>query len=41
MANRIMAELAAQTGGKSYKAFKYGLDHTDRPSVDYDEDKIV
>ena len=41
MAERIMSSLASLTGGKSYKAFKYGLDHADRPSVDYDENQII
>ena len=41
MAERIMSRLAKETGGTSYKAFKYGLDHDDRPSVDYDENNIV
>ncbi|MEG1567720.1 MAG: hypothetical protein RR347_08555, partial [Anaerovoracaceae bacterium] len=29
------------TGGKSYKAHKYGLDHAERPFIDYGEDSIV
>lgn len=33
--------LADETGGKSYKAHKYGLDNNERPSIDYGEDKIV
>lgn len=41
MPERIMSSLATLTGGKSYKTFKYGLDHADRPSVDYDENQIV
>ena len=41
MAERIMSCLAKETGGTSYKAFKYGLDHTDKPTVDYDENGII
>ena len=33
--------LAQATGGKSYKAHKYGLDHAERPFIDYGEDSIV
>lgn len=36
-----MSCLAKETGGTSYKAFKYGLDHADRPTVDYDENGII
>ncbi|MCK9558278.1 MAG: hypothetical protein M0R50_09600 [Candidatus Cloacimonetes bacterium] len=32
--------IAEATGGKSYKAHKYGLDHTERPSVDYGNSEI-
>lgn len=35
MKNRVMQVLANETGGKSYKAHKYGLDHADRPYLDY------
>lgn len=41
MADRIMSCLANETGGTSYKAFKYALDHTSRPTVDYDENGII
>lgn len=41
MKNRVMQVLANETGGKSYKAHKYGLDHADRPYLDYSEDNIV
>lgn len=34
---RIMDALAAETGGKSYKAYKYSLDDDERPSLDYGE----
>lgn len=33
--------LAEVTGGKSYKAHKYGLDYLDRPSVDYGDSEII
>ena len=33
--------LADVTGGKSYKAHKYGLDHAERPYIDYGEDSVV
>ena len=33
--------LANETGGKSYKAHKYGLDHAERPIIDYSEDRII
>lgn len=36
-----MQVLATETGGKSYKAHKYGLDHAERPHIDYSEDSIV
>jgi len=29
------------TGGKSYKAHKYGLDHAERPSIDYGENDNI
>lgn len=38
---KVMNILAEVTGGKSYKAHKYGLDHTDRPTVDYGDSEIV
>lgn len=38
MPDKIMSILAEATGGKSYKAHKYGLDHADRPFIDYGED---
>ena len=37
----IMERLAAETGGTSYKAHKYTLDHAERPFIDYSEDRIV
>ena len=39
--DKIMAILAEVTGGKSYKAHKHGLDHADRPFIDYGEDSII
>lgn len=39
--NKVMNILAEVTGGKSYKAHKYGLDQADRPSVDYGDSEIV
>lgn len=36
-----MKLLAQETGGKSYKAHKYGLDNSERPSIDYGEDTII
>ena len=41
MANKIMPILAEVTGGKSYKAHKYSLDHAEIPYIDYGEDTIV
>ncbi len=41
MAETVMQVLADETGGKSYKAFKYGLDNAERPFIDYSEDNIV
>ena len=38
---KVMDVLAEVTGGISYKAHKYGLDHADRPSVDYGDSEIV
>jgi len=39
--DKVMNILADVTGGKSYKAHKYGLDHADRPSVDYGDSEII
>lgn len=36
-----MQILAKETGGRSYKAHKYGLDHAERPVIDYSEDVVV
>lgn len=41
MPDKIMSILAEATGGKSYKAHKYDLDHADRPFIDYGEDNII
>ena len=41
MPDKVMSLLANITGGKSYKAHKYGLDHSERPYIDYGEDNIV
>ncbi len=41
MENKVMDILANETGGKSYKAHKYGLDHAERPIIDYSEDRII
>ena len=41
MSKKIMQILADETGGKSYKAHKYGLDHDERPTIDYGEDSII
>jgi hypothetical protein len=38
---KIMNILAEVTGVKSYKAHKYGLDHTDRPMLDYGDSEII
>ncbi len=38
---KIMDIVAEVTGGKSYKAHKYGLDNADRPSVDYGNSEIT
>lgn len=35
---KVMNILASETGGKSYRAHKYSLDTTERPSIDYGED---
>lgn len=37
----VMQFLADETGGKSYKAHKYGLDHAERPFIDYSEEKEI
>lgn len=36
-----MTVLERETGGKSYKAHKYGLDHVERPFIDYGDDSII
>jgi hypothetical protein len=36
-ATRIMAILERETGGKSYKSYKYSLDASDRSAVEYGE----
>lgn len=41
MSRKVMTLLEEMTGGKSYNAHKYGLDHAERPSIDYSEDGIV
>lgn len=41
MSDKVMQVLAYETGGKSYKAHKYGLDHAERPIIDYGEDNII
>ena len=41
MSNKVMAMLADATGGKSYRAHKYGLDHSERPFIEYGEDSII
>ena len=41
MSDKVMKVLADETGGKSYKAHKYGLDHAERPFIDYGEDNII
>ena len=41
MDDRIMDILSIETGGISYKAHKYALDHSERPSIDYGEDRNV
>jgi hypothetical protein len=38
---KVMNILAEATGGKSYKAHKYAIDHADRPSVDYGDSEII
>ena len=39
--NKVMDILEDVTGGKSYKAHKYGLDHAERPSIDYGENDNI
>ena len=39
--DKVMNILAEATGGKSYKAHKYVLDHADRPAVDYGNSEII
>lgn len=41
VSEKIMTMLANFTGGKSYKAHKYGLDNNERPFIDYGEDAII
>lgn len=41
MSDRVMKILADETGAKSYKAHKYGLDNAERPYIDYSEDSII
>lgn len=41
MAEKVMNILATVTGGKSYKAHKYGLDHAEIPYIDYGEDTTI
>lgn len=41
MSDKIMQFLANETKGKSYKAHKYGLDHAERPFIDYGEDDNI
>lgn len=38
---KIMNILADVTGGKSYRAHKYVLDQSDRPTVDYGNSEII
>lgn len=39
--SKIMNIVAEVTGGKSYKAHKYALDHLERPTVDYGDSEII
>ena len=41
MDERVMDILSAETGGISYKAHKYALDHAERPTIDYGEEHHV
>lgn len=41
MADKVMNILAKTTGGKSYKAHKYTLDHAEIPFIDYGENSII
>jgi len=38
---KVMRIIEKETGGKSYKAHKYCLDNSERPSVDYGESEII
>lgn len=38
---KVMNIIAEATGGKSYKAHKYSLDNSERPSVDYGNSEII
>lgn len=38
---KVMNLIAEYTGGRSYKAHKYSLYNSDRPSVDYGNNDIV
>jgi len=38
---KVMNILAEVTGGNSFKAHKYALDHSERPSVDYGPSEVV
>lgn len=38
---KVMTLLAEITGGKSYKAHKYGLDNAARPTIDYGNSEII
>ncbi len=39
--DKIMNIIAEVTGGKSYKAHKYLLDHADRPTVEYGDSEVI
>ena len=41
MPSKLLSILEKETGGKSYSAHKYGLDHAERPTIDYTEDNII
>jgi len=38
---KVMRIIEKETGGKSYKAHKYSLDDSERPSVDYGNSEII
>jgi hypothetical protein len=38
--DKVISVLAKETGGKSYKAHKYPLDYSSRPSVDYGDSQF-